>query len=440
MGKFNLNKLYTLAVFSFPFTELNKEWGCDKRYGIDALQRFLLLNQRGFDFLNIKADIEIVGNNPYLKLSTSQFAGSIPLLSPKDGKPYGDLGVGGRYGEDISELLSMIGDTLLPKYEDSLPPLSTSVLEPPLYFECCNYIDKFFEVERARWHQFDVVDRIEQTPTSGTRWDIYSCRSHDPSNTFKYPNRTNKLKPLHKEFREMISVLWICFNELKKPKIPIRSRVVYANKVSRLQTKYPEAVSSSAPSEFAVHASDPISVKEAKRIANIILHNKRTNKRAWRIDYSEFFERFVQYIFGETAKSCSAKAVCNPHYPVSGSKPTWALQYLEPDLIVQKNDVQFVADAKYKSHMFNWNETSDELREAFRYDLHQILAYCSFNAMSTKKAILVYPFGDFICHKLRIGSPLTSSTANIYLIGVPLVKSKLEEVKGKLNDIINLNE
>lgn len=436
MSAFNLNKLYTLATFSFSFVELNKEWGCDKRYGMDALQRFLFINKRAFDFLNLKAEIEVVGNDPYLKFQTSQFAGSIPILSPKDGKPCGDIGIGGRFGEDISELLSIVGDTLLPEFNDSLPPLTSSVLEPPLYFECCNFIDKWLEVERARWHKFDVVERIENIPTSGTRWDVYALNCHDSANAFRYPNRTNKLNPMHREFRQMISVLLLCFHELKKPQTPMRSKIAYSGKIANLQAKYEETMALPLPAEFVVHASDPVAVKEAKRIANIILQNKRTNKRAWRIDYSEFFERYVQYVFGEVAKSCAAKTICNPHYSVSGQRPTWALHYLEPDLIVQKDDVQYVADAKYKSHMFNWNDTSDDLKDTFRHDLHQILAYCSFNAMTTKKAMLVYPFSDFAYHKLHIGSPLDRSDADVYLVGIPLVKNQLEEVKEKLNKII----
>ena len=120
MPAFYLNKLYTLDIFSFPYRELNKEWGCDKRYGMDALQRFLLLNQRAFDFLGVRAEVEVVGNDPYLKLYTSQYAGSVPLLSPRDGKPCGDMCIGGRFGEDISELLSIVGNTLLPEYNDVL--------------------------------------------------------------------------------------------------------------------------------------------------------------------------------------------------------------------------------------------------------------------------------------------------------------------------------
>ena len=436
MSTFFIKQLYTLDTFSFAFNELNKEWGCDKRYGVDALQRFLFINQRAMDYLDVKAEIEVRGNDPYLKLRTSQYAGSVPMMSPKDGKPCGDLCIGGRFGEDISELLSVVGESLLPEYNDVLPPLTSSMLEPPLYFECCNFIDKFLEVENSRWHKFDVVDKLERIPTSGTRWDVYALNSYDPTKVFCYPNRSNKLNPFHKEFCQMLAVLQICFVELKKPQTPMRSRITYATKIDRLKAKYDGKESMDHPTEFMIHASDPLAVKEAKHIANIILQNKRTHKRAWRIDYSEFFELYVQYIFGEVAKSSMAKSMCNAHFSVTGQRPMWALHYLEPDLILQKDDTQYVLDAKYKSHMFNVNDTSDELKDTFRHDLHQILAYCSFNAMTTKKAMLVYPFNDFTYRMMHITSPLTHSDAQICLVGIPLKKSMIEEVKEKINRIV----
>lgn len=234
----------------------------------------------------------------------------------------------------------------------------------------------------------------------------------------------------------MLAVLQICILELKKPQTPMRSRITYASKIDRLQAKYDGRESTDLPFEFVIHASDPLAVKDAKRIANIILQNKLTNKRAWRIDYSEFFERYVQYIFGEVAKSVAAKSISNVHYSVTGQRPLWALHYLEPDLILQKEDTQYVLDAKYKSHMFNVNDTSDELKNSFRHDLHQILAYCSLNAMSTKKAILVYPFNDFTYREMHITSPLTHSDALVYLVGIPLKKNMIEEVKEKIKEIV----
>lgn len=436
MGKFFTKQLHTLDTFSFAFSDLNKEWGCDKRYGVDALQRFLFVNQRALNYLDVIAEIEVVGNAPYLKLRTSQFAGSVPIMSPKDGKPCGDLCIGGRFGEDVSELLSIVGDSLLPEYNDVLPPLSTSMLEPPLYFECCNFIDKFLEVEKARWHKFDIVERFERIPTSGTRWDVYAMNSHDPSMVFRYPNRTNKIKTLHKEFCQMLSVLQLCCKELEKPQTPMRSRIAYAGKITRFRSKYDESLSAAATEVFIEHASDPLVVKDAKRIANIILQNKSTQKRAWRIDYSEFFERYVQYVFREAAGKCAAKTICNPHYSVSGNRPIWALHYLEPDLVLQKDETQYVLDAKYKSHMFNVNEASDDLKDTFRHDLHQILAYCSFNSMSTKKAFLVYPFVEFTYRKLRINSPLQNTNADVFLVGIPMQKSKLEEAEEEICKMI----
>ena len=47
--------------------------------------------------------------------------------------------------------------------------------------------------------------------------------------------------------------------------------------------------------------SDPIVIKEAKEIGLRILQNNDSSKRAWRIDYSEFFERYVQYVLKQVA-------------------------------------------------------------------------------------------------------------------------------------------
>lgn len=438
MGAFLVKQLHTLDRFSFSFLDLNKVWKCEthRKDPFNLLQRFITVNKLALDFLHINAEIDVKGNAPYLTLTTSEFAGSVPILSPKDGRPCGDLCIGGRFGEDVSELLSIVGETLLPQYDDTLPPLTSSMVEPPLYFECCNFIDKWFDLERSRWHKFDVKEEIQPYPSNGTRWDIYSRNTYDPDKTFHYPNRNSKLTPYHKELRQLLSVLFFCFREIKKPQTPMRSRIAYSNKISHLEAKYKNSLILASPDEFIIHASDPIAIKEAKQLANIILQNKRTNKRAWRIDYSEFFERYVQYLFGKVAQNVTAKSINNPHISVVGKRPTWALQYLEPDLILQRNNEQYIIDAKYKSHIFNWNDYTDELRDTFRHDFHQVLAYCSFNSMQTKKAMLVYPFSEFVHHKIKVKSPLAQTDALVYFVGIPLEKNKIEEVKEGLNRIV----
>lgn len=122
------------------------------------------------------------------------------------------------------------------------------------------------------------------------------------------------------------------------------------------------------------------------------------------------------------------------------NRPSWTLNYLEPDIIIQKKNEQVVVDAKYKSHLFNWNNDSEELKNTFRYDLHQLLAYCSLNGMNKKQAILIYPFKDFTCHQMTVNSPLTTTGAQVFMIGIPLEKNRIEEVKSKLNDVIYFND
>lgn len=102
-------------------------------------------------------------------------------------------------------------------------------------------------------------------------------------------------------------------------------------------------------------------------------------------------------------------------------------------------DTQYVLDAKYKSHMFNQNDAGEILKDTFRHDLHQILAYCSFNTMTNKKSILVYPFVDFTLRKLRITSPLQKASADVYLLGLPLTKNKFEETKENIQEFVLKN-
>jgi hypothetical protein len=60
--------------------------------------------------------------------------------------------------------------------------------------------------------------------------------------------------------------------------------------------------------------------------------------------------------------------------------------------------------------------------------------------MSTKQGLLVYPFSDFVCHRMKVNSPITNSEAFIYLVGIPIEKKRIEEVKEKLSRIICFTE
>ena len=429
-------KLCTLEEISIPYEDLNLVWKCDKRYGADILRHFIALNKKAFDFIGVRANIEVSSGKAGLQLSTSHYAGVIPLLSPKDGRPYGDLTIRGRFGENILGLLTVVQDSLLPEYNSNLPEIQDSTIEPPFYFECCRFIDFWQRVERSQWCKFEVIDRERDSPTSGTRWEEYARRSFSPEMMLKYPTRENKLSKSHWEFRQLVLVLQSAISEVQRIQTPIAVRARYLNKIARLSPRY-EGIPKPRMCDMLVeHASDPIIIREAKRLANVILQNQRTRRRPWRVDYSALFEHYVQHLFKEVALKKSYAIVCNPQYSISGRAPAWALRYLEPDLVIYKCDFQYVIDAKYKSHMFNQEKITDDLKETFRYDLHQILAYSSFGTALNKRAILVYPASHFISKRLHISNPLTKAIADVHLVGIPLDVASIGDTKFKLDELI----
>ena len=173
--------------------------------------------------------------------------------------------------------------------------------------------------------------------------------------------------------------------------------------------------------------SDPMIIKKMKKIGIAILNSKSNQQIAWRMDYAEFFERFVQYLFSNVAERKNAIIYNNVHYHVTARKlPSWGLSYLEPDLLIRKDETEYVVDAKYKSHLYNFDNDSKDLKDTFRHDLHQVLAYSAFNSMKNKRVVLAYPFNDFALHNMQIRSNISSTTIDVYLVGIPIERSKID--------------
>ena len=427
-----------LQTNTVAFSELNEVWDEDKRYPETAVQKFILRNAETFKFMEVDAVGEYVDSGKYvLKLTTSKYIGCVPLLSPKTGLPSGNMIITGRFGEDVSELLSVIGEFVEPEFNEKIKLSLGSYVKPPLYFECQNYIDRYIEAKKFKWRKFDNVEQIQAHPTNSTKWEKYALKSYNPHNTLRYPNSCNYLSKNHREWEELNYVLNICIDEIMSTRTPIRSRMAYMSKITNLLNTY-DRHSLPVVSEIKIHMSDPVVIKELKEVANRVLQNSSSSQNAWRLDFAEFFERYVQFIFKEIARAKGARIICNPHFPVYGYKPAWVLKYIEPDIILDKCDIQYIVDAKYKSHIYQVNGDSEQLRETFREDFHQVLAYSSFSGSKQKNIMLVYPSEHFVTREMNVLSGINEYSAKAYLIGIPLQKSELEETKRNLSQLISL--
>jgi len=418
-------ELKTLESLRIPLRTFQPIFGVDKRYLSAAFQRFLQLNKQALAFLEITASYEDDGAT--LVLTSSRYVGCVPIKSPVTGKVVSNLSVTGRFNEDISELLSIIGDTILPEFSDDLTIIPNELVKPPLYFECANFIDKYLEALHTNWRKFDSRLQIERKPTSGTDWIRYAARSANPRETLLFPNHTNFLSNDHPEWCQLNYVLNLAIVELEAPRTSQRTKAAYAEKISRLKALLGQHATQKT-THLHPHVSDPPVIKDLKDIGNIILNDTANNQKAWRLDFAEFFERYVQYLIHTVAIRKGAHDQANPKYGITGSGlPKWTLRYLEPDLVLYKDGKQYVVDAKYKSHIYNVAGNTDELRDAFRNDLHQLLAYSSFSLSKEKFGFLIYPAKELTERTLRIHSAINGLVNTVTLLGIPLKKAALSD-------------
>ena len=159
---------------------------------------------------------------------------------------------------------------------------------------------------------------------------------------------------------------------------------------------------------------------------------------AWRVDFSDVFEKFVQYIFKEAAKETGGRVYSNFKFRSRTSKDyAWELKHIEPDAIFQKENLLVFIDAKYKSNLYNKFDQSEILKEEHRRDLHQIMAYSSFSRTDTKYGFLCYPSDQIEIKSIRYRNGINETTMTIIILGVPLRKDSIKETKRLLINELN---
>jgi len=96
-------------------------------------------------------------------------------------------------------------------------------------------------------------------------------------------------------------------------------------------------------------------------------------------------------------------------------------------------ETQIIVDAKYKSYLYHKRSKSDTLRESFRNNLRQLLAYTAFSTEKKKHCVLVAPFSRFERSKMKFRSAFSDATIEISCLGIPFSASSLSETVNQLS-------
>lgn len=408
-------------------------WKGDRMAAADYLQNFLSYNHDALAFLGVEyvmSTTEIA-----LVLKASQQVGCAPLISPVSGKQCGNIIVKSEYQDDIDGIIPLIKGDIDLKYNELLPLNKSPLVHPPIYLECIRYIEEIQNFDKNKWKKFVNLFAEQKMPASSTDWGKYALRSYDPSMALKYPNRINRLVSDHTEWMELMYVLSVAIAEIQSNTTPSSVKQTYQIPIS--QFKQTISYQNLKPvRELKIHSSDPLIVQSLKHIGNNILKHESSIACAWSFNITKLFERYVQYVLESVMQKLGGRVLCNNKYPIHGNRPKWSLSYLEPDVILRYHDSDVIVDAKYKSHMMNLSSDSSVLKDSFRHDLHQVLAYSSLSESKYKTIMFCYPC-TVISHRLiDVSSPYNGSMTKIILCGIPMKKDCIMDISNYIYDLL----
>ena len=339
---------------------LQKKWfkSADKRVIGQYLQKFISFNSQLFKFIGVQPYTTGSDLNIALAFRSSSFIGCIPLRASDTGKQIGDFVVMPRFTgrdrfEDYIEILNLLGTEISPEVTESLPLVSGKNFRPPLYLEAVKFVHSLEKLVTKPWRKFDNTERISNQPNGQINWAKYIDREYKVENRLKFPTKTNILSETHSEYAEIRFVFDICKRELLSANTPQRIKNGLRTRLSFLEERLYYHVPKRTK-EISIRFSDSPTVKDCKVQANKILDFSFVESTAWRVDFSDVFEKFIQHIFGIVAKETGGQLYSNfKLHSRTSNRYSWELKHLEPDAIFQKEGLLVFIDAKYKSNLFN---------------------------------------------------------------------------------------
>ncbi|AWK03963.1 hypothetical protein HYN56_06840 [Flavobacterium crocinum] len=406
----------------------------DKRFIGQSLQKFVEYNTPLFKFIGIQPIIIGTDQNTSLIFRSNGYIGTIPLREPETGKQIGDFVVMPRFSgndrfEDYIEILDLLGSEISPEIIDSLTLASGKIFRPPLYLEAVKFIASLEILLSKPWSKFDNIEKKSNQPSGQINWNKYFRSEYKVESRLNFPVRKNILSELHSEYSEVRYVFDICRSELLSSNTPNRIKSIMKTRINSIEEKLyfhkPKKTNN-----ILVRSSDSIDVKSCKEQANKILDFKLISSTAWRVDFCDVFEKFVQYIFKEVAKESGGKLFSNFKFHSKTSKYySWELKHVEPDAIYQKENFLIFIDAKYKSNLYNKFVNSTILKDDFRHDLHQIMSYSSFSKTELKYGFLCYPSDQLEIKKIEYKNRINEVVNMVFVLGFPLKKDNINEAK-----------
>lgn len=369
------------------------------------------LNQGLLRDMGIEAEVARSRGLPVIKFQTSTLVGAIPLASPITGRPDFGLIVEPRFSwTGVGDVLATTGFRVLPELLplNELPQSERSIPPWVLASVVLTRLERLLEISARR---FVTVTADLIAPKGSVDWTKYAVQRVPYGQLLTVPSRFPDLR----DDEDLRSAIHWTVRRQKEELLAAPASGLVARRlmsladrlIARLAGSPPRRPSSQQRLSWKTHPFGGRVYVEGIDAIDWTLDERGLaglsdlSGLSWRLNMETFFEGWVESIAEGVASriGASLKAGRTGDTRVAMDwKPNFAgsLNSLLPDVVLLREDLAIVIDAKYKSHArdlvrLGWRETPETVRERHRSDLHQVLAYAGLFDAPRIAGLLMYP-------------------------------------------------
>lgn len=395
--------------------------GSDPRANTERRADDLLRSNRGLlADMHVEAQVTRFRSDPHLEVRSGTRVGAVPLLSPITGRTDFGLVVQPRFPwSGVGDLLAETGFRVTPELLP-LPELPQSERRVPAWVLASVVLRRLERLLDATARRFVTVEADRPAPRGAVDWEAYASTRLAYARALEVPCRYPDLRD-DEELRAAIH--WTVRRQrealLAAPAAGRVARELIAmcdHLIAKLAGAPPKAPDARLRSAWHRRPLVPRAFSEGIAAIDWTVDERGLAGLsdlaglAWHLDMEVFFEAWVEAIATRTARRIGATVRSGraeqTRVPLDWTPATAGSQRsLIPDVVLQRDDLVVILDAKYKQHAHDierlgWAGVTEQLREQHRADLLQALAYSSLFDVSRIVTLLVYPCGVDVYRRL----------------------------------------
>ena len=399
----------------FPAMLPGRDWG-------PFAESFMRLNESALAALDLRANVAPDGDQVTLRLLPGGRAGAMPLRSPQTGRVEAGVLVVPRFEwQGVGEVLQATGWHSAPQFHD-VPLVPGSAKQVPPWVIAGPVLVRIAALLRSLRRGYEVKEEVLETPRGTIDWSRYVTGSLPRGQWHRLPcrfpdlGRDPKVRAYARWSIERVRVdLASIASGQEVVRALLRSADMLLLEVSDVLALRPTPVQLDQvlrgrllDGEVLLAGLQAIGwVSEERGLGG----DARLDGLAWHLSLEELWECYVESVVrreeaGEGAEVHTGR-LGETTFPLHWSdRAQRSLGSLVPDVVVRKGRAVKVIDAKYKAHLaeideFGWRRIGEEVRDAHRADLHQVLAYAALYQADEITASLVYPLRPATFERLR---------------------------------------